>query len=165
VHDGRVHVTGERVALNPLTEAMAGRILASERAEDWAAGFPTDGDVRIARVVLAHGIDTSHPYGPYTITERHAGLLIGGVGFKGPPDPAGEVEIGYGVAEEWRGQGLTTEAARLLVAMALADPAVWAVTARTDPGNAASARVLAKLGFARLPTPPGEVDLLFEIRR
>jgi RimJ/RimL family protein N-acetyltransferase len=156
---------GDRVLLVPLTDAMAGRILSGERAPDWSAGFPTDGDVRISRVLGEHGHDPGHPFGPYTVTEVSSGLLIGGAGFFGPPGPDGEVEIGYGLAGEWRGRGLATEAAVLLVDLAFADPAVRVAVAHTAPGNAASQRVLARVGFGPAPRTDGGDDLRFEIRR
>ena len=77
------------------------------------------------------------------------GACAGDLSFKGPPEN-GAVEIGYGVLEAYRGRGIATEAVRAAVAWALAQPGVTAVEAETEPGNAASQRVLAKCGF--LPT-------------
>jgi GrpB-like predicted nucleotidyltransferase (UPF0157 family)/RimJ/RimL family protein N-acetyltransferase len=72
---------------------------------------------------------------------------VGFIGFKGSPDATGAVEIGYGVDAEVRNQGYTTEAAHALVAWALRQPGVTAVTAWTRQDNLASARVLEKLGM------------------
>lgn len=71
----------------------------------------------------------------------------GFIGFKGNPDAAGAVEIGYGIDPEARNLGYTTEAAQALVDWALNQPDVAIVTAWTNKDNAASARVLQKLGM------------------
>jgi RimJ/RimL family protein N-acetyltransferase len=59
------------------------------------------------------------------------------------------VEIGYGIVPSRQGRGLATEALLTMLTMAWADPRVTAVVAGTDPGNAASQRVLEKAGFRR----------------
>lgn len=80
--------------------------------------------------------------------------LVGSCGFKGPPDDAGMVEIGYEVAEIWRGQGLATEIARCLVGLAFADTEVKKVQAHTLAEVNPSTRVLTKNNFWRV----GEVE-------
>ena len=56
-------------------------------------------------------------------------------------------EIGYGMIEAFWGRGYATESAGAMCRWALAQPGVTAVEAETAPDNAASIRVLAKLGF------------------
>lgn len=74
----------------------------------------------------------------------HVGeLCLKGVGEEG------EVEIGYGVAGDWRSRGYATEAVAALVDWALNQSGVVCVTAETDPSNVASQRVLEKAGFVR----------------
>jgi len=53
------------------------------------------------------------------------------------------------VHEAARGCGYATEAVRALVAWALGQDGVARVTARCDPENTASVRVLEKTGFVR----------------
>jgi RimJ/RimL family protein N-acetyltransferase len=66
-----------------------------------------------------------------------------------------EVEIGYRFRRTvWR-RGIATEAAKLLVQFALADPATRAVVACASAANVGSLRVLSKLGLVRI----GEVIL------
>jgi len=78
---------------------------------------------------------------------RGAGL----VGFKGAPNDAGEVEIGYGIAPGYRRRGLATEASARLVEWAFADPICQSVTAWVEgPDSRASERVLEKLGMRRV---------------
>ena len=74
--------------------------------------------------------------------------VVGSGGVKAPPSAAGEVEIGYGLSPAWRGQGLATRAARMLTDAALAHGASR-VLALTVPGNAASWRLLERIGYRR----------------
>jgi RimJ/RimL family protein N-acetyltransferase len=87
-------------------------------------------------------------FGPYTIIDRASGLVIGGAGFIGPPAEDGTVEIGYGIAAEWRNRGIATEAVHGLLQFAWSQPGVERVFATTDPSNASSARVLEKAGMS-----------------
>jgi RimJ/RimL family protein N-acetyltransferase len=63
---------------------------------------------------------------------------------------ASEEEIGFRYRRSAWGRGIATEAATLLVRIALADPATTAVVACAHSGNAGSLRVLEKLGLARV---------------
>lgn len=88
----------------------------------------------------------------FSVVVRGGGV-VGGCGFKGPPDSDGMVELAYGIDAAHRGRGYATEAAGGLAGFALADSRVRMVRAHTKPENDASARVLAKCGFR----PVGEV--------
>lgn len=85
----------------------------------------------------------------WTIVERGAGRTVGDLCFKGPPNEAGEVEVGYGTHEEFRNRGFMSEALGAVCAWAFARPGVRAVVAETAAGNVASHRTLEKNGFAR----------------
>lgn len=78
-------------------------------------------------------------------------IIIGTGGFKGRPDQAGMVDLGYGIAPAYQGRGYATEAGAALVAWAFAQPGVRRVFADCLATNPASARVLAKLGLRQLP--------------
>ena len=75
------------------------------------------------------------------------GAHIGELCFKGL-DPDGRAEIGYGIAERYRGQGYASEAVRAAAEWAFGHPEVFVLEAETAPDNAASKRVLEKCGFA-----------------
>ncbi|MES2101928.1 MAG: GNAT family N-acetyltransferase [Pseudomonadota bacterium] len=75
-------------------------------------------------------------------------VVVGSGGVKAPPLDDGEVEIGYGMAPAWQGRGLATQAARRLTDEALAHGASR-VSAFTTPENAASWRLLQRIGFRR----------------
>lgn len=72
---------------------------------------------------------------------------VGMAGFKGPPDDRGEVEIGYGIDPAYRNRGYTTEAVQALIAWAWQDTSCRSILADTMKDNAASSRVLAKVGM------------------
>jgi len=83
----------------------------------------------------------------FAVVHRDDDRVIGSAAFKGAPDEDGVVEIAYGIAPSYRGQGYATEAARALVSFALERVDVRSIRAHTKPENDASGRVLAKCGF------------------
>lgn len=142
-------LSGPRVRVEPIDPHLARAMLAGVPGPDldWADGFPMTPVLDIARTIAA----AEEPLGPflaYVIVSRADGRAIGDAGFHGPPNSAGEVEIGYALVPRARGAGLASEAVELLVAWAKSQPAVRAVSARVDRGNTASERLLARLGFA-----------------
>ena len=84
-------------------------------------------------------------FGPWVVIRERE--VVGSAGFLGPPNESGEVELGYGIREEHRNRGFATEAARALLAWALAQPGVERVVARSEPANRPSTRVLEKSGL------------------
>jgi ribosomal-protein-alanine N-acetyltransferase len=129
-------------------------ISGGSRLDDWAADYPSEGDVIIAGLLADVGPavagSADRAWGHRQVVERASGLVVGGIGFFGPPRESGEVEVGYGIVPSRQGHGYATEALQAMLAMAWADPRVTAVFAGTDPGNAASQRVLEKAGFSRI---------------
>jgi ribosomal-protein-alanine N-acetyltransferase len=90
----------------------------------------------------------------FAVVDRESHSVIGNVGFKGPPDEDGTVEIAYGIVPAFQRRGYATEAAAAGVAFAFGNDAVRCVLAHTLPTSDASMRVLEKCGFARI----GEVE-------
>lgn len=141
--------------LRPLAVATAARIIAGRRGVDWAEGFPQEGDLSIARVVLASALggrstdvaleppDSLGAWGPWGLWRD--GRLVGTAGFHGPPDE-GTVEIGYGVVEEHRGRGLATQAVTALLGFARQE-GIAHVVAHVYPANEPSVRLLVGRGF------------------
>ena len=95
----------------------------------------------------------TEPWGPRHIVRAFDGLVVGSIGFFGPPGRRStsvpEAEVGYGLVEEARGHGAATEALRGLLAEAdrLRRPGPGRASAPTTPR---SVRVLAKCGFTEL---------------
>lgn len=90
-------------------------------------------------------------YIPWGFFLREGGVQIGDACFKGLPAD-GRPEIGYGLEQTYWGRGYATEGAAALCRWALSQQTVVSVEAETAPDNAASQRVLEKLGFR----PTGE---------
>jgi len=74
-------------------------------------------------------------------------ILCGSIGFKGPPNKQGIVEIGYSVLPEFQGQGIATEMVAAIVQWAKQQPQVKRIEAETNTYNEASARVLETNNF------------------
>ena len=128
------------------------RALGVELSPEWPAPH-------LAGVLRRHAA-ASEPdacFGVWVMIERATGTVVGDIGFHGPPDAAGRVEIGYSVVPVRHGRGYATEAAVALVRWARAQPGVLAVVAGCDPGNAASATVLERAGFVRAGETGGEL--------
>ena len=89
------------------------------------------------------------------------GVVIGDCGAFGWPDERGVVEIGYGLAEPFRGRGFATEAAAAVCTWLCTNAGATAITAtsvRVD--NCASRRVLEKLGFVEVESDDRHVSYL-----
>jgi RimJ/RimL family protein N-acetyltransferase len=124
--------------------ARASRILGADLADLWPQ--PDLYNI-LHRQVSA--LPWNEPFGIWVVIERASATVVGDIGFHGPPDESGSVEIGYCVAPGHRRRGYATEAARAIVDWALRAPGVRAVTATCDPENLASVRTLESVGFRR----------------
>src|SRR5688572_14494451 len=93
----------------PLTDGLHGFMTSDQVSPVWLAAL------RASR----GGAPDPWVYG-FAVVHREARLVIGGASFKGPPDEAGMVEIAYGIAPEFQGRGLATEAAVALLELAYA---------------------------------------------
>ena len=74
--------------------------------------------------------------------------VLGSVVFHGRPDD-GIAEVGYGIEDGSRGQGLASEATLACVEWALAQPGITAVQATTFPWHHASLGVIRKIGMVQ----------------
>lgn len=136
-------IATDRLDLVPLDDDARAAIREGRgEGRAWAEGYPTSGDLDVARIPAA-----AEPWTQYAIVERASGRTVGGVGFHREPID-GAVEIGYGLAPVARGRGIATEAVRALLDVARAHGVT--VVADTDDGNVASERVLERCGFVRV---------------
>lgn len=142
-----MHFTSERLTLEQITPELARRILVRDElsTDKWHAEYPFADELgplgHLARSEGAASVFTM-----YLIREDRSGLAIGGLGFFGPPDQQGYVELGYGLVEPARGKGYATEAVRAALDFARANGARYA-KADTTPENIPSQRVLEKAGL------------------
>lgn len=96
-------------------------------------------------------------------------MLIGAGGFKGAPDPTGNVEVGYSVLVEHQRQGYASEALAGWIGFAFASGRVARVIGQTLASMSASIRVLERAGFRHVGggcdagAPAGEQVVRYEL--
>ena len=85
-----------------------------------------------------------HPSGfeIWMIVNRDTQTVIGDIGFHGPPDEVGNVEIGCGLVESKQSQGFGSEALRALMEWALKQPEVNSISATCLLTNQPSRKIL-----------------------
>ena len=132
----------ERIRIYPASRAQMERMIAAEQDADLKKAY---GEMLAGS--LAHPEERAW-YAMWMI-EKADGTRIGDLCFKGL-DANRNPEIGYGIAEAFRGRGYASEAVRLALQWAFRQPEVNAVEAETDPENTASQSVLEKCGFRPL---------------
>jgi len=88
----------------------------------------------------------------FFVVHRADRCVIGSAAFKGPPDEDGMVEIAYGIAPGYQGQGYATEAATALLDYAFGTGLVRLARAHMLPEANASTHVLRKCGFEFIGT-------------
>lgn len=87
---------------------------------------------------------------PYAITLRdQPAVVIGTVGCFWVSPHHATMELGFALAEEHWGKGLTVEASRALIDFVFNHYPIERLQCRCKTENVASARVMAKLGFER----------------
>jgi len=107
-------------------------------------------------------------YSWYALRKAPSPVLIGACGYFGPPvsmEGQGAVEIGFSVLPGFRGQGLATQMARMLVQHAFAQAEVRCVRARTTADNLASQAVLRKAGLRLAAEKDTDGLLRYELSR
>jgi ribosomal-protein-alanine N-acetyltransferase len=104
-------------------------------------------------------------FGWYVLRPQDERVLIGNCAFKGRPDAAGSVEIGYSLLPEHQRRGFGTELTAALVGWAFGHDAVARVMAETLPDLVGSVRVLEKNGFQCVGRGSTPDTLRFELRR
>jgi len=135
--------------------------------EDWPPGENDQDAIEFFYERLMSGGKLAEGwYGWYAVMRSVASgdeALVASVGYFGPPDADGVVEIGYSVSENWRRCGIATEIVGALVENAFSRQAKT-VIAHTHPDNLPSINVLRRSGFVdRESIREGSVG--FEFRR
>lgn len=158
-----VPIVTERLVLRPWehddVDAMGAAIAASiDHLRPWMAWIafePLDREQRlevISRFRREFANDESLTLGIF-----RDGEVVGGTGLH-RRSGSGEVSIGYWVHADHIGQGIATEAADALTALALVMDGVATVDICHDIANYASGRVPAKLGYTNLGGRPAPVQ-------
>ena len=135
-------ITTERLRLVPFDENTARAVLAGHlEGINAGEGWPHKGTINGLTMAVKHG---ESPGWMVTLDET----VIGDCGTHGGADETGVIEIGYGLAEPFRGRRYGTELVGAMTEWLLAQPGIHAVHASTLADNAPSRRVLEKNGFS-----------------
>ena len=86
---------------------------------------------------------------PWAVVSHENRQLIGTCVFWNIDHPNYRTEIGYILSPQWWGKGLMTEAVAAVLNFGFTRMGLHSIEAQTDPENAASRRVLEKLGFVQ----------------
>lgn len=117
-------------------------------AAEGLRAFIVSDDVSPAWLAQLRASSTPDPWlHGYAVVDRESRSVVGNIGFKGPPNDEGVVEIGYGIVPGFQGRGYATEAVEAVVACVSSDSRITRVLAHTLPTPNASTRVLTKCGF------------------
>ena len=111
--------------------------------------FPGVASMETMRFLYKHLKVNPDVLGWWTYLFVHAedGVLIGQGGYKGKPNAAGTVEIGYAIVPSYRRRGLATETAQGLIDNAFVHAHVKRVDAHTLAEPNPSTKVLEKVGM------------------
>ncbi len=152
--------------LRPIDLRTAKAVLRDRRSDDWSEGYPQEGDRQLCELFVGLALQgaagreqDSELFSPHQVILDH--LVVGTISCHRPPGPDGTVEIGYGLAPEWRGRGVATTALARLSERLLA-AGVRTIVARTDMDNLASQGVLRRCGY-RLTGEGDDGSILWEL--
>ncbi len=143
-----VAATPELVAADLAGAQAFSEAIGTEVPENWP---PKLYESIAMRVVLGQLQDPAeHGWSIWYLLSRRTDKrqLMGICGFKGMPDTAGSVEIGYSVLPQFQVQGFATEAVARLMTWAFSHQHVTEVTAETLPYLKQSIRVMEKNGLS-----------------
>ena len=131
-------ITTERLRLVPFDESTTRAVIAGDLAGiDAGEGWPHEDTIDGLLLADKHG----EPAGWMVELDE---TVIDDCGTHGGADETGVIEIGYGLAEPFRGRKYGTELVGAMTEWLLAQPRIQVIRASTAAENAASRRVLEK---------------------
>lgn len=137
-----------RLDLMPMRASHVELLARSERDYRWAPDYPQPTDLDAARQLFESGLlhhDDGGRFGVWLVVEHATGLVIGTIGFDGPPHE-GVLQVSYSIVPSRQGKGVAAEALDCLTRFATGQPEVRAIEAYAQ--SPASAAVLQKTGYA-----------------
>jgi RimJ/RimL family protein N-acetyltransferase len=84
--------------------------------------------------------------------------VVGSIGFHGPPDAQGRLEVGYSVDPPFRRRGYASESVKALFDWAHNEHGITRFIASISPDNEPSLRLTAGYGFQRVGEQIDEID-------
>lgn len=132
----------ERLKLIPCTKVSISMLSTSKEYEMGQHINMYLGELREDPTLLGWGV--------WFVIDQENNNIIGDIGFKGKPNSANTVEIGYAIVPSAQGKGYATEAVQKLVEWAFSNKNVTKIVAECLVDNAPSIRVLEKLQMKRI---------------
>lgn len=84
--------------------------------------------------------------------------VVGSIGFHGPPDAAGRLEVGYSVDPPYRRRGYASESVKALFDWAHCEHGITRFVASISPSNEASLNLTAAYGFHKVGQQMDDID-------
>ena len=142
-----VAATAELVAADLAGREAFRDAIGAEVPDNWPPELYESTAMRVAQDQLQDPAE--HGWSIWYLLSRKQEVrqVMGISGFRGKPDEAGSVEIGYSVLRQFHARGYATEAVARLVTWAFSHQNVTEVTAETLPHLKQSIRVMEKNGL------------------
>jgi ribosomal-protein-alanine N-acetyltransferase len=84
--------------------------------------------------------------------------VVGSIGFHGPPDAQGRLEVGYSVDPPYRRRGYASESVKALFDWAHREHGITRFIASISPSNEASLNLTAAYGFRKVGEQMDDID-------
>ena len=157
----------ERLTLKPLTYDQLVKYNRMDNSLETELGLKGTSRVispelkeALEQTIMPNVADTAKDYlycTLWTIISKAENKMVGDLCIVGEPNEKGEIEIGYGTYDEFRGKGFMTEAVSAIITWAKSQPRVQAIVAGTEKANVASFAILERNNFMKV----GETETLF----
>ncbi|HUG29779.1 MAG TPA: GNAT family N-acetyltransferase [Candidatus Limnocylindria bacterium] len=135
---------------------------AEEMGADVPEGLPDDLEnflrYRLAQVEVDPSIQPWLGRAMVLTDETGARRAIGTIGFHGPPDDRGRLEVGYRVEPRYRRLGYARESIAALFDWAASTHGIRRFVASISPSNDASLRLVAGFGFVQTGSHIDDID-------
>lgn len=165
-----IMIESERLILKPLTHDQLVKYIRNDNSLERELKLnPTKKVISpelkeaLEQTILPNVADTgkNHLFSTlWTIILKAESRMVGDLCFVGEPDANGEIEIGYGTYEDFRGKGYMKEAVACVIEWVKMQENVKSIFAQTAKDNPASFAVLEKNHFEKV----GESDSIFNWR-
>lgn len=159
-------IEGEKLILIPLDSVQLVKFIQSNNMLETELGLHESKEIMSDDLkealevdILPSVADSDKDYLYYTLwiaIDENENRIVGNICLKGEPNDDGEVEIGYGIYDEFQNKGYMTEIVAIMIEWLSKRPEIKLITAFTEKDNIPSMRVLEKNMFAR----SGEKDEL-----
>lgn len=145
----------DRLMLIPVTLKITKSLINGSTKEIERLGIKTDGQwptkdtMDILPIINETLEKDKNPSGfeTWMIIKKDNMKVIGDIGFHGKPNEKGEVEIGYGLVEQERGNGFGFEALKAIMNWVIYKESVKVIKAECLISNISSTRILEKVGM------------------